>query len=259
MGRQRHFCEWRHLASPPSHRRPFIQSKDVRAVSNCIYGPCDYDKPVSPRYHDVWRAVRETYAALVTSDAWDGKDTVDVPKANKMLLDVSSFYPHVSSTTLIDCNRTSNSSRSRSFVAVVSESMLESQALFKIPLVMHFAMHSALSPRRIFTTLSFQPGLIICPLRGLCAFSPNACHSSPTLSSIRKVKGAWSAVEAYIMATLRRRKEEDPGAMTLDEQDLSGDILNRLVMAWASADKYVLSEQEVVCNFCVTFYVLRHG
>ncbi|EIM82573.1 cytochrome P450 [Stereum hirsutum FP-91666 SS1] len=166
-------------------------------------------------YDDVWRAVRETYAALVTSDAWDGKDIVDVPKANIMLLDFTI-------TIICSCG----------FGIDVG----------KPGAVQDSSRHAFRNALRTVSETYIHHLLL-----------PAWAYNLP-IESIRKVKGAWSAVEAYIMATLRRRKEEDPGAMTLDEQDLSGDILNRLVMAWASADKYVLSEQEVLSNmFALVF------
>lgn len=75
----------------------------------------------------------------------------------------------------------------------------------------------------------------------------------PNLSvfSIQRVKNAWSATEAYILTILRKRKEEDPDPAMLNEQDVSGHILNRLVSAWASEDRYTLSEQEVVRGLSV--------
>ena len=50
-----------------------------------------------------------------------------------------------------------------------------------------------------------------------------------------------------ILAVIDKRKD-DPDRDNFDEENVQGDMLNRLVMAWSKMDKNSLTRQDVVCG-----------
>lgn len=167
----------------------------------------------TPRlYNDVWRYTRNVYAEMMSSPEWNGR-IVSVASFNATML-------RITISVICSCGFGLNLKwTSKEDAGTASASKPEFPEALRI--ASETFLHRLLIPAWAFDL----------PFRRL-----------------REIRDAWNTVIAFIYAAIDRRREDDPDADIVDGQNFPGDILNRLVMAWARVDKKGLSKDEVLAD-----------
>ncbi|KAG7090374.1 hypothetical protein E1B28_009493 [Marasmius oreades] len=163
-------------------------------------------------YGDVWKSARNVYSDMINSEQWNNKTKVSIPQFNTTMC-------RVTITIISNCGFGLSLKWSDKDGPVSEAPKDDFPEALRI--VSETSLHRLLIPSWAFNL----------PIKRL-----------------REIQNAWNVVETFILSAIDRRKEEDLDSESLDDTNVPGDMLNRLVMGWLRDDKHGLTKKDVLAD-----------